>query len=192
MFDPESPSTVLRLHVLRFQVGASMDLELLSGDWCRLVTHFYTRTFLCAGGEECDACSVLPSRCYWYLPVLVLETNHVALLELSPTASADLEQKVRFCGYSVSPGVQVVASRRTKKSPLRFEVFSRAETPKVCRPHEWISPLMAVYKLPPLHLEESLSQYGTRVHPMVVERAKLAAAFYKAACVSGDKSRRLP
>lgn len=189
MFSTESPGTVRRLAVLRVPPGARIGVELLSADFVRLATHFAGRTFLCPEGEECDACVYLPSRCYWYLPALCLATQTLALLELSSSASADLEQKVRFGSGAFRPGAQVQISRRTKTSPLRVEFCQQSESKAVPALFEWVSPLMALYRLPPLARGESLASYGDRVRSRVVSRAKLAASELRAASAGRSRSR---
>lgn len=189
MFDQESPQCVSRLTVLRVPSGSTMAIQLLSGDWLRLSTHFHGRTFLCAEGVECDACQVLPSRVYWYLPVLAIQAKRVHLLELSASASADLEQKCRFVGSAPRAGVQVEVARRTKKSPLRFECIGQAEKAPLAQLHEWVSPLMALYRLPPLVVGETLEVYGRRVASRVVDRAKVAADAYRSAAAAWRKGR---
>lgn len=189
MFSSENPSSVGRLSVLKVQERQTIAIELLSGDWVRLVTHYHVRTFLCSEGESCHVCELQAPRAYWYLPVVATQSKRVHLLELSSSASADLEQKCRFCGSAPRAGVQMEVSRRTKKSPLRFEFAGNSERPKVAKIHEWVSPLMALYRLPPLAPGETLAEYGLRVSSSVVERTKLAAAEIRAAAERGVRSR---
>lgn len=173
MFDSECPSVVVRWPLVRVLEGRQTEVQLLSGDWVRLVTHFYGRTFLCPEVDECVACQLLPSRAYWYLPVLSLATKRPSILELSAHASADLEQRCRFAGWPVAPGVQVELSRRSKKAPLRMELVGRVETPPVAVACEWCTALMALFCLPALVPGETLAQYGDRVKLVVLRRAEL-------------------
>jgi hypothetical protein len=166
-----------------------MAVQLLSGDWVRLSTHFWRSTFLCPEVEECDVCDLLPARAYWYLPVLVVATQRPSILELSAHASADLEQRCRFVGSAPRPGVEVELSRRSKKAPLRCEYTGQAERPAVARLHEWVTPLMALYRLPAMTPAESLEEYGCRVRAKVIERAKLVAGQMRAASSAGSWSR---
>lgn len=180
MMSLEAPTYVARWPMLRLQAGSKCDVQLLSGDWVRLVTHFSRRTFLCAEVDECDACNVLPGRAYWYLPVLHLEAKRQAILELSCHASADLVQRCRFVGFAIRAGVQVALSRRSKKAPLGIEVMDQAEGAPLAKLHEWVSALMLVYKLPGLLPGESVEVYGARVKDRVLARAKVMADLHRA------------
>lgn len=171
----ETPRYVARWPMFRVQVHSKCEVQLLSGDWVRLVTHFNGRTFLCPEVEECDACNVLPGRAYWYLPVLALGSKRQAILELSAHASADLEQRCRFVGSAVREGVQVELSRRTQKAPLGFEVIGQAEAPPKAILHEWLTALMLLYKLPEVRPGESVEDYGARLRDRVLARAKVQA-----------------
>lgn len=179
MMSLETPRYVARWPVVRLQAGSKCRVQLLSGDWVRLVTHFSGRTFLCPEVEECDACNVLPGRAYWYLPCLHVDERRQALLEMSAHASSDLEQRCRFQGAALGAGVEVELSRRSKKAPLGIEVYGQAETPKVAIFHEWVSALMLLYKLPAVLPGESIDAYGDRVKDRVLARARVMADEYR-------------
>ena len=180
MFTQEAPTSATRWPVVRILPGHSVEVQLLAGDWVKLTTHFNKVTFLCPEVAECDACSLLPSRPYWYLPCVHTSTRRVGILELSATASSHLEQGAKFAGWGVRAGVQIRLERKSAKKPLRVEVVGQAETPPVAKVHEWVSPLMALYKLPVLNVGESFSAYGDRVMPMVLQRANHQAAQMRA------------
>lgn len=175
MITQEPPTASARWPLVRVHEGHTIQLQLLSSEWVRLVTHFYRSTFLCPEVEECAACVLLPPRPYWYLPVFSPRSSRSALVELSASASADLEQKVRFAGFAVRPGVKVELSRKTKKAAIRVEVLGQAETPPVARLHEWVTPLMAIFGLPAIRPGESLQDFGVRVKHVAIERAKVRA-----------------
>lgn len=179
MLTQEAPSMTVRWPVVRVKQGGCVRVILLSGDWVRLVTHFFRKTFLCPEVSECDACNVLPSRPYWYLPVLDQATHRSSILELSSHASADLEQRARFVGASVSAGLQVELSRRSQKAPVSLEVYGISDSPAVATWSQWSSSLMALYQLPMTRPGEMLEDYGRRVQPIVIERAKLVATWYR-------------
>lgn len=189
MLSLEKPSCLPRWPVVRVKEGRETQVQLLSGDWVRLVTHFFRRTFLCSGGEECGACQLLPQRAYWYLPCLCLATQRPSILELSAHASADLEQRCRFSGWPVVAGVQVELSRRSKKAPLRMEILARVGTPPVAVVWEWCSALMALYCLPAFVPGETLDAYGARVRTIVNSRAALMASVVEASANGGVKGR---
>jgi hypothetical protein len=189
MITQERPTTIARWPICRVIVGHSTTVQLLSSDFVRLVTHFHRTTFLCPEVEECDACKLLPGRAYWYLPVVVLPYSKHAILELSAHACSDLEQKCRFAGSALRPGVQVELSRRSAKKPIRIEFNCQAENPPAARLEEWVSPLMAIYGLPALKPGECLESYGARVKENALARANLRAAAYKLAAGQGAKGR---
>lgn len=189
MFAQESPPAVARWPVVRVKEGGVIACTLLSGDFVRLVTHFWRSTFLCAEGDECAACALLPGRPYWYLPVLVSTTQRPSILELSSAASADLEQRCRFVGSAPRAGVQVELLRRSKKAPVRCEVVGQAESAPLVKTHEWVAPLMALYRLPPIAPGETLEAYGRRVESKVRERAKVAADRMRAGAAGRVASR---
>jgi hypothetical protein len=97
------------------------------------------------------------------------------LLELSSHASAELEQRIRFVGSSVREGVKVEMSRRSTRAPLRIEVIETPAEAEKAPLHEWVTPLMAVFGLPPLRPLETINEYGGRVGSMVLARANLVA-----------------
>jgi len=179
MITQERPTKIARWPVVRVQAGERVEVQFLSSDFVRLVTHFHRTTFLCPEVEECDACSLLPGRAYWYLPVQHVQYKGYGLLELSAHACSDLEQKCRFAGAALRPGVQVELSRRSQKKPLGIEFNGQAPNPPLARLEEWVSPLMALYGLPPIRPGESLDAYGDRVKPAAIARANLRAAAYK-------------
>ena len=186
----EGPSRLARWPVTRIRAGQTMRVQLLSDQWVRLVTHFHKTTFLCPEVPECDACLLLPPRPYWYLPVLIPHTHGHAIIELSAHATSDLEQKIKFCGLKLVPGVQVEVARSTPKAPLRIEVIGQEEQAPTAPLHDWVSCLMALYKLPVLRPVDSLADYGARVLHLVKARADLIAAERKASAEAGAKSRR--
>lgn len=178
-----------RWPVVRVKVGHDIGLQLLSSDFVRLCTHFWRSTFLCPEVEECDACKLLPSRPYWYLPVSSLSTKQSAILELSAHACSDLEQKCRFAGFALRPGVQVELSRRSAKKPVRIEILGQAENPPVAKLAEWVTPLMAIFKMPPMMAHETLESYGARCESYAVARNRIIGEQLKAAARTGAKGR---
>lgn len=182
MFDVERPSRLSRWLVLRVPAGAKVEAVLLGGDFVRLATHFAKSTFLCTETEQCPACSVLPSRCYWYLPAVCVASRAPRLLELSSTASADLEQKAKFAGSGLTAGLRVAFSRRTVKSPVYSEILQQELKPSRATLAEWLTPLFAIYGLPPFRDDDSLATYSDRVEPMVLSRGELAVSRLKASC----------
>lgn len=185
MLTQEGPTVMVRWPVVRVKEGRETQVQLLSGDWVRLVTHFFRRTFLCSEGAGCVACELLPQRAYWYLPVVSLQTQRPSILEMSARASGDLEQRCRFAGYRVGPGVQVELARRSKKAPLRMELIGQATCPSVARLDEWVSCLMALYCLPALKPGETLDAYGERSKQTVERRAALMRMDMESAAARG-------
>lgn len=189
LFSGEAPRSESRWPVVRIQPGATIAVQLLGRNFVRVATHFFRSTFICLETDECDACELLPARPYWYLPCIALATGQCSLLELSSHASADLEQKLKFAGGAVEPGVQVELSRRSKKAPVRVEILELSASTKVAPLYIWVTALMRIYKLPPITAGESLEQYGARVSPKVRERAKLVAAAMRATSAGRARSR---
>lgn len=178
----ETPTKQARWTVLRVEAHRESRVELLSGDWLRLATHFFRGTFLCAEGEDCPACEVLPARCYWYLPCLIRPGSWLGLLELSATASADLEQRTKMAGLRICSGLEVVLSRKTKKAPIRCEPTAIKESPSVARPHEWVSGLFRVFGLSGLEPGETLEHCSGRLRPTITRRAEVRANAFKQSC----------
>jgi len=176
MFDREGPSGGERWPMVRVCARQKRRLVLLSADWVRLTTHFVGRTILCSTDASCAVCEIRPARAYWYLPVMCAERGTWGLMELSASASADLEQKARFAVGALLSGTIFEASRVGKRSPLRFEVEGCEGSARQIGLREWCSPLMAIFGLPPMAPKEDLEGYGERVKCVVDKRLELAAA----------------
>jgi len=193
MLSTEAPSAARRLRIMRVPADTKAVVSLVSSDWVRLVTHFggvqKSRTFLCPEVPECDACTYLSSRPYWYLPCRSNSTGQMFLLELSSHASAELEQRCRFVGSTVRPGIEVEMSRRSKRAPLRIEVVGQAASSECSPLHEWVSPLMAIFGFGALRPGETLDQYGARIGGLVLQRANLVAGQLKVAGETRLRSR---
>jgi hypothetical protein len=185
----ESPSKCARWPLLRVPAGQSVLVELLSGDWIRLTTHYVGRTVLCPQTPDCPLCDLLPTRAFWYLPALREPGRRPVLLELSAQASSDLEQVAKFAAGSVGAGVRLMLSRRTAKSPIRSEAEGFAPSPRRTNVDEWGSLLMAVFCCPPLRPAESISDYGSRIQPQLLARAEVAAARVRSGAEKGVRSR---
>lgn len=181
MISSERPGVVARWAVARVRPGHPTEFQLLSADWVRLVTHFFRLTFLCAEGEKCDVCQFLPARPFWYLPAYEARSQRACLLELSASACADLEQSAKFAGFGIRPGVKAILSRRTAKAPIKAEIVGQVPNPPAAALYQWVTPLMAIYRMPHMRPGESLADYGGRIHRMVCSRCELAAAQIRAA-----------
>ena len=189
MFAVESPTSRVKWSVVPVNVGSRMPFVLLSGDWVRLTTHFFRRTFLCTEGDSCDACSLLGSRAYWYLPVRSEQTGGVGLLELSAQASSHLEQAAKFAGYSVAAGLRIEVSRKSTKSPVFSEMVGQTPNASPLPLASWGTGLMKVFGLPPIEDGESLDSYGERVYERVRMRSQVEAAAYAASRSGRPNSR---
>lgn len=178
--DFESPTQCSRWALVRVPVGLGLKLELLSGDWIRLATHFCKRTFLCTGQPDCPLCECLPSRSFWYLPVLLVPGSRPAILELSGTASADLEQVSKLAFGRMGPGCVFEISRRSSRKAARCEAIE--QTQAACRVslQRWATALMAIYGLPQFNEGEPLEDYGERVSSKIFARAEMIAARLRA------------
>lgn len=185
----ESPSFVSRWPVLRVAPGHDCEVRLLSSDWVRLSTHYYGRTVLCSESDACPLCSLLPSRPYWYLPVAVAPRSTSCLLELSPSASSQLEQAAKFEHGSVKAGLMFRLFRKAKKKPIACECLGLSKGSVHVSVAIWVSPLMAIFGLPCLNEGETVEMYGRRVLTMVDERNQLVAARVRSAAEKGPKSR---
>lgn len=178
--DSEAPSKMSRWPLLRVSVGGVSCVELLSGDWIRLSTHFSLRTFLCSDGPECPLCEILPARSLWYLPVASSPGKRASILELSSHASADLEQVVRLGCGDLRAGAVVELHRRGSRKPVCAEFVELAKAATTVSLQRWGSALMAIYGLPPFGALESLPSYGERVRSKVFERAEMISARLRA------------
>lgn len=177
----ESPSFASRWPVLRVQPGHDYEVTLISDAWVRLSTHYFRRTVLCSESASCSLCSLLPSRPYWYLPVAVAPRKSFCLLELSPSASSQLEQAAKFEHGSVQHGLMFRLFRRGKKKPIACECLGLSKGSVLVSVHEWVSPLMAIFGLPQLNAGENVEAYGDRVQATVDQRNALVAASVRAA-----------
>lgn len=171
----EAPSKRAVWSIVRVAAGHDVRVTLLSADWLRLTTHFFCGTFLCAEGDDCPACALLPGRSYWYLPCIVAGTGGLGILELSATTSADLEQRSKFGGVGLRAGVEVRISRRSRKAPCRCEVVGAYEAMALARLHEWASGLFRIYGFGPLQPDETIEAYGDRIREVVRRRAQVVA-----------------
>ena len=177
----EGPSRSVRWPLLRVLAQHETQVELLSGDWFRLSTHYFRRTVLCAESDLCPLCSLLPVRAYWYLPVVVLPTKQPAILEMSATASSAMEQNAKLLAGSIGPGVQFLLRRKSAKRPVYSEVVGTSEKCSRVSKDVWLTALMAIYLLPMWRVDEDAESYSARTLSMVIERANLVAASVKAA-----------
>lgn len=171
----ESPSRLATWSFLRLSAGSRCSVVLGSGSFLRLATHFFEGTFLCAEGDECAACALLPSRFHWYLPAFSEVGNRRCLLELSGTTASDLEQRAKFAGLRVQAGLKVVLERKFKRSPLRAEAISQAEVAKEVPFEVWASGLMRIFGLCSLRPSETIEEYGLRVREQILRRAEVVA-----------------
>lgn len=179
--DRESPTRRYLLPILRLKAGSDATVRLLSADWIRLPTHFARSTVLCTGQQDCPLCELLPTRWYWYLPAIAVQTKAVVLLELSAKASADLEQAAGLFGSGFHAGARFQLIRRGAKSPVRVEWTGQDDPGKGMMLHEWVTPLMHVFGLPPINPGEQLEAYADRVHRPLHKRAEALAARLAAA-----------
>lgn len=171
----ESPSRSVRWPILRVVPGHSTCVELLSGEWVRLATHYVGRTVLCAGGEDCGLCAIAGSRAFWYLPAVTSVGRRPCLLELSSVASSDLEQVAKFACAGVRAGCQFELSRKGAKSAIRSEFVGVAKGAKTVAIELWGTVLMAIFNLPCFRSEETLERYGERVRSMILSRSSMEA-----------------
>lgn len=177
----ESPTLSARWPVLRVAPGHDVEVTLLSGDWVRLTTHYFRRTVLCSESAACPLCQLLPSRPYWYLPVSVAPRKTFCLLELSPSASSQLEQTAKFEHGKITAGLSFRLWRKAKKKPIACECLGVSGGSVLVSVHEWVSPLMAIFGLPILRPGEKIVEYGARVANTVDQRNELVAANMRAA-----------
>lgn len=185
----ERPRREIRWPIVRVQAGHESTIELLSGEWLRLATHYAGRTLLCTESESCELCSLCPSRFYWYLPCVYLPGRTPAICEFSASTSSMLEQNAEMLHGSVGAGLKVRLARKAAKKPVYVEVVGYQKTTPNLSFQEWASALMAVYGLPVLRPEESIAEYGVRVESFILQRAELAANKMKLACAGGIKRR---
>lgn len=185
----ESPTKTSRWPVVRVVPGHDKQVTLLSGDWLRLGTHYFGRTFLCTENDLCPCCSLLPSRPYWYLPCLIHPVKNPGLLELSATTSADLEQRAKMLHEDVHSGLMLRLTRRSPKKPVYVEIVDDVGMMAELTLQEWVSAVMAVYCLPPLRVGEGIVEYSARIQGSVIERGEVQAARLKAAAEKGIKGR---
>lgn len=178
--DHESPSKSARWPLLRVSPGHDCVVELLSGHWIRLVTHYASRTVLCPEDYRCELCDILPARPFWYLPAFVEPTRRPCLLELSASTSADLEQVAKFCGGEVDAGLRLRLSRRTSKSPIRCEALEPPESVQRSPVQQWGTCLMAIFGFPAFGVGETVDRYGDRVREIALQRAAVAAGRLRA------------
>ena len=185
----ERPRREIRWPIVRVQVGHETEIELLSGDWLRLATHYAGRTLLCTESEACELCSLCPSRFYWYLPCCQLPQRTPAICEFSASTGSQLEQNAKMLHGSLRAGFKVRLARKAAKKPVYAEVMSYAATTPSLTFQEWASGLMAVFGLPALRPGETIGDYGVRVEDFILQRGSLAAMKLKLAHTAGVKGR---
>jgi hypothetical protein len=185
----ERPRREIRWPLVRVQPGHETQVELLSGYWLRLATHYAGRTLLCTESEACALCSVCPSRFYWYLPCCQLPGRTPAICEFSASTSSMLEQNAKMLHGSLGAGMQIRLARKAAKKPVYVEVIGYKQTSVNLSFQEWASALMAVFGLPGLRPDESIANYGERVEGFILQRAELAYNKMKLASVGGVKRR---
>lgn len=181
----EAPSKAIRWPVVRVAPGHDVAVVLLSGDWFRLVTHFYQRTVLCPDSDACSLCALLPSRPYWYLPCLVQPRKTRALLELSATASADLEQRAKMLHGGIGAGMTVRLARRSSRRPVYCEIMDNSVFSPRLSLATWITAVMAIYGFSAMKEDETVVSYGARIQASVIERAGVVASRLQAVCSKG-------
>lgn len=187
--DCETPSRVGRWPVLRVQPGHDYSVVLLSGEWLRLTTHYADRTIVCSENDLCECCAFVPGRSYWYLPGLLGPQRRPCILELSSTASADLEERAKFDGGSVRAGLITTLIRKTSRAPIRCDIGGFDAKTATFAFSVWASYVMALFGLPAFRPGELVDAYSARVQPLVVERSKIGALRLKSRAERGVRSR---
>lgn len=172
MIDSRPPERLTRWPLLRFQPGHELEFKLLSTTWIKFATHFHERTHICLG-EECLVCRYLPARHYWFLPVAVTSRPHI--IELSAAAAIDLEQVARFHWGRWREGQVFVATRRSKRAPVRFAPVTDGPLLEAPKLHEWVTACMAIFGFPAMSPSESLEAYRERITPAAVTRNEALA-----------------
>jgi len=185
----EAPTKATRWPLVRVQPGHDCQVELLSGDWVRLSTHYYRRTFLCSEDEGCSCCELLPSRPYWYLPALMMPMRRVCLIEFSAAASADLEQHAKLLSGKIGAGLLVRLWRKSAKAPVKSEVIASGSASSRVALHDWLTALMAIFGLPNVRVDESIDAYGERVRETLNKRSELVATQMRLAQPKGVRGR---
>ena len=188
MLSDERPTRESRWPVARIEPGHVVGVVLLCDEWLRLDTHFYKRTQICLGSDACPVCSFLPARSYYYLPAVTATTRRPTLLELSPLASADLEQQAKLLEQGLRPGLELEFSRRSCRAPVRSSVVRQGPAPKAVPKHVWVTAVMAVYGFGAMREDEDLVAYRRRLMPSAVARCERLAAELKS--VSPTRSER--
>jgi hypothetical protein len=180
----------VRWPILKIHPGGTWEVHLLSDHWVRLSTHFAGKTVVCPENEDCGLCQLLGSRSHYYLPITFKQTGRMCILELSSQGLMDLEQRIRFAGFQVSPGVILSLCRKTAKSPLRIDVVGCEAVAAMPADHLWVSSVMALYGHEAMRGMECLAGYVERLMPAIVARTELAAADLRAGVNQGIKGRR--
>lgn len=170
MISSEGPGREIRWPVLKATPGHAHEVVLLAGGFLRLDTHFFRRTQICLGTDDCPVCQLLPSRAFYYMPAKWRANGRPVLLELSGSSASDLEQVCGLLGPGLSPGVAVAATRRACKSPIRFEAIGLVEEAKECPEVEWVTAVMAIYGFTAMRPGESLEGYRVRLRAAAVAR----------------------
>lgn len=176
MFASESPRREIRWPVLRVEPGVASEVVLLAGGWLRLDTHYFKRTQICLGSDDCPVCQYLPSRSYYYLPGVFSANRRPVLLELSPLAAADLEQVAKLLGRGVRSGLRLRVRRRTAKAPMKFEALEDGARVGEVETHEWVSAVMAIYGFDAMKPNEGVVHYRERLADAARARCERLAA----------------
>ena len=169
MFDSPDSAGVHRWPVLKLRAGSKCSGVLLGSRFLPLSSHWVGRTVPCPG-ENCRLCPILPVRGLYYLPISV--EGRASILEMSPVASANLEQHARLLHSGLTVGQLVEFSRRGAKSPIHAEIVEQRvgvnEVPFLM----FVSRVMSLYHLPAANPSESIEAYEKRLRAISLLRAE--------------------
>lgn len=167
MFQKPESAGLARLAVVRVSPGHDVRAVSLGSQFLPVSCHWVGRSVPCCV-VDCALCALLPARAWYYLPVDV--DGRVSMLELSPTASASLEQHLKLLHGGMGPGHILLLRRRGLKHPVYAECVGRQEGVQEFSFHRFASLVMALYNLPPIGPSEEIDQYDARLRSIVSRR----------------------
>lgn len=169
MFQSPDTAGVHRWPVLKLRAGSVTQVVLLGTRFLPLSSHWVGRTLPCPG-EQCPLCSILPIRGLYYLPISL--DGRASILEMSPVASANLEQHAKLLHGGLQVGQLVEFSRRGAKSPLHGVIVEQRDGVNAVPFLMFASRVMALYHLPASNPGESIEAYDERLRGITLVRSE--------------------
>lgn len=167
MFDAPDPAGAARWPVVRISVGGRCRVITLGSAFLPLSVHWVGHSVPCSR-KDCALCQLLPVRALFYLPVVC--QGRTSILEVSSTASANIEQHCKLLHGGLRAGLELDVLRRSAKAPLYGEVVGEHSSTSEVALVLFASRVMALYHLPCANPRETLEAYQVRLQVICAVR----------------------